>query len=87
VADGVNVTLIGQVLPAARDDPQVLVCEKSPEFPPAMLMPVIVSDAVPVFERVTVCAELVVLTTWLPNESDDGETPATGPHPLISGCG
>ncbi len=58
VAVGVKVTLMLQFSPAARLAPQPFVCEKSPVVP--MLMPV--SGAVPVFERVTVTAELIVLS-------------------------
>jgi hypothetical protein len=62
VAVGVNVTLILQLAPAARLVPQVFVWLKSPLFVPVMAMLVMPSAAVPVLERVTACAALLVLT-------------------------
>jgi hypothetical protein len=57
-AVGVNVTLMVQFPLAAREPPQVLLAAKSP--PAAML--VMVRVALPVLDRVTVCAALVVPT-------------------------
>jgi hypothetical protein len=57
-AVGVNVTLMVQFSPAARELPQVLFSAKSPLD--AML--VIVRAALPVLDSVTVCAALVVPT-------------------------
>jgi hypothetical protein len=54
--DGVKVTEMVQLAPAATEGPQVLVCEKSPL--PAMLP--IFSVALPVFVRVTGCGLLAV---------------------------
>ena len=62
VADGVNVTEIVQFPPLpARLLPQLLVCEKSPEFVPVMLILEIVRLWFPELVSVTVCAVLVVL--------------------------
>jgi hypothetical protein len=66
VVDGVKVTLMVQLLPAARVlglTGQVLVWAKSPEFVPVRLMLLIVKAAVPLLVRVTVLALLVVLMT------------------------
>jgi len=64
VAVGVNVTLIVQFAFAASvagSVPQVFVCAKSPE----VAIVLIVKLPVPVFVSVTVCAGLVVLSSWL----------------------
>ena len=63
VAVGLKVTLIVQLAPAATELPQVFVWAKSPALVPVTEMPLIVSAALPVLLNVTVCAELVVLTT------------------------
>src|SRR5947209_4725614 len=63
VAVGVKVRLMAQVAPAGNDVPQVVARAKSPT--PAM--PVMVRAALPVFERLTVCAALVVAICWFPN--------------------
>src|SRR2546427_3476062 len=62
LAVGVKVTLIVHWAPAATEVPQLLVCPKSPLFVPLMAMLVMSSAAVPLLERVTVCAALVVST-------------------------
>ena len=54
VAAGVKVTLIAQLDPAARLEPQLLVCPKSPLLVPVMAMLVIDSAAPPLSVRVTV---------------------------------
>lgn len=59
---GVNVTLILQLEPALKLEPQLLVWAKSP----VAAMPEILRAPVPPFDNVTTCAELVVLTAWLP---------------------
>src|SRR2546426_203544 len=53
VAVGVNVTLIVQFPPAARLDPQVLVCPKSPGLAPVKAMLVTLNAVVVGLERVT----------------------------------
>ncbi len=58
---GVNVTLTVQEALAAMDDPQVLVCEKSP----VAVTPETDAAALPVLVTVTVCALLVVPGAWL----------------------
>jgi len=80
---GLNVTLIVQFAPAARLEPHVFVAAKSPEFVPEMTMLVIVRDAAPVFESVTSCAVLVVLTGWLPNDKVEGLSEAIGTDVLV----
>jgi hypothetical protein len=57
---GVNVMLMLQLDPAASDEPQVLVCEKSVGLAPVMVMPLMVSAALPVLESVAVCEAVVV---------------------------
>jgi hypothetical protein len=65
VAVGLKVTLIVQFAPAATLAPQVFVCEKSPLFVPVMAIPepLKVRVALPVFVKVTLCAELLVPTS------------------------
>jgi hypothetical protein len=82
VAVGLNVTLMVQLAAAATLVPQVLVWLKSPLFVPVMAMLVMLSAAVPVFERVTACAVLLVLTNWLLNVSDAGDRPTAGATPV-----
>jgi hypothetical protein len=82
VAVGVKVTLILQLAPATTLVPQVFVWLKSPLFVPVIVMLVMVSAAVPVFESVTACAALFVLTNWLLNVSDADERPAMGATPV-----
>ena len=57
-AVGVNVTLMAQFPPAARELPQLSVSAKSP----LAMMLVMIRDAVPVLDSVTVCPALVVPT-------------------------
>ena len=59
---GANVTLIVQLDPAARVDPQPLVWVKSVAFVPVTAMLETFIVAVPVFLRVTVLAELLLPT-------------------------
>ena len=54
LADGVNVTLIGQLPSAATELPQVLVSEKSLAFVPVTVMLVMLKAALPVLLRVMV---------------------------------
>ena len=65
LAAGVNVTLMVQLELAASVEGvsgQLFVWPKSPGFVPPRAMLLMVSGAVPVFESVTVCSALVVLT-------------------------
>lgn len=59
--DGVNVTEIAQLAPAASELPHVFVSAKALAPAPPMVMPLMVSAALPVFFSVTIWAELVVL--------------------------
>jgi hypothetical protein len=61
---GSNVTVIVHVAPAARLEPHVLVWEKGS----ATAIPIMRSSAEPVLLNVMTCPELVMPTTWLPNE-------------------
>ena len=70
--------MIAQLEPAARLDPQLLVCPKSPLLVPVTAMLVIDSAALPEFERVTAWAALVVPTVWLGNVKDVGDKLAAG---------
>jgi hypothetical protein len=66
---GVKVTLIVQLAFAssvALLAGQVFVCAKSPLFVPPIPMLEMVSGALPLFVRVTTCAEPLVVTSWLP---------------------
>jgi len=67
--------LIEQLVPAATEDPQLLVCEKSPET--AMLT--LSKSAVPFEDSVMTCGALAVLTIWSAKVSDAGDkdTPGT----------
>jgi hypothetical protein len=79
LAVGLNVTLIVQLAPAARLDPHVFVCAKSP----LATIELIAAAAFPVFCTVTVCAALVAPTVVLPNVRLDGlvESVALVPPP------
>ena len=62
VAVGVNVTLIVQLAPAARDDGHAFVCAKDDAPPPVMLTATPATNTALLFFSVTVFAALVVLT-------------------------
>jgi hypothetical protein len=61
--EGLNVTLIVQLAPAANEVPQVWVWEKFPALVPVIAMPVMLKLVVPMLVSVTVFAGLVVPTT------------------------
>jgi hypothetical protein len=65
-AEGVNVTLMKQLAPEARLDPQLLVWAKSPELLPVIEMLVMLTDVLPLFVIVIFFGRLVVPTGWLP---------------------
>ena len=65
LAEGVKVTLMVQLPAAATELPQVLVWAKSPALVPASAMLVMLSAALPVLFRVTVCAALDDPSGWL----------------------
>ena len=60
VAVGVKVTLIVQLAPAASELPQLSVCAKSPAFVPVTARLVMLKRALPLLDKVTVCARLDV---------------------------
>jgi len=60
-AVGVNVTLMVQFAPAAKEPGQLLVCAKSPPVE----MDEILSETLPLLVRVTDCELAVVPTSWL----------------------
>ena len=62
VVVGVKFTLIVQLVPAARLAPQVWVWVKSPLLVPVMAMPLMLSAAAPVLERVIDWAALLAPT-------------------------
>ena len=65
-AAGLNVTLIEQLAFTAKVDGEVgqlLLWAKSPAFVPVIVIPLMVSAAVPPFVSVTVCAALLVFTS------------------------
>ena len=75
---GVNVTEIVHEAPAATDEPQVLVWEKSPGFAPPMAMLVMESVALLVLESVAVWAVLELPMKMLPKLNDAGVSTAAG---------
>jgi hypothetical protein len=81
-AVGRKVTLMVQLAPAARDEPQLLVCAKLVALVPVRETATPVSVVVPRFLNVTVRAELVVLVRWLPKEILVGVTDTEVPLPV-----
>lgn len=74
---GLNVTVIVQCEPAAREDPQPFVCEKSAAFEPVIAMLEIFSVVVPEFVSVT--GFVVMLFTFsVPKLMLEGLTDAPG---------
>jgi len=65
-AGGTKVTAMVQLAPALRLLPQVVVLPNAPGLAPVSAMLVMLRVALPGFDNVTVCAELVVPTVWLP---------------------
>jgi hypothetical protein len=59
-AVGLNVTLMLQLAPAAKEVPHVSVWAKSPGSVPLMAIPMMVRLLMPTLVKVTVCGELVV---------------------------
>ena len=81
-AVGLKVTEIVQLAPALTVVPQVLVWEKSP----LAVMPEMVSEALPVLVRMTVCAVLVLPDIWAVKVREAGDKPTTGSVPVpVSG--
>jgi hypothetical protein len=89
-AEGVKVTLMVQLAPAATLDPQLLDCAKSLAFEPVMDMPEIVSVTFPELVSVTDCATLAVPMDRLPKPRLDGETLTAAAVPVperVTDCG
>ena len=61
--EGVNCTVITQLLPAPRDPGQVFVCEKSAAFVPVSAIPEMVTDTPPMFVSVMDWPALCVFCT------------------------
>ena len=72
VPEGLKTTLMVQLAPAAREAPQVLVCEKSLALAPVMVMLVMVRMDFELFVSVTGCDALEVLMFWLPKLREAG---------------
>jgi len=93
VADtGVKFTEMLQLAPTARVDAQPLVRPKSAALAPPSVTLVMLSVAVPEFDRTITCALLVVLMVWLPNATVVGVRTACGvpaiPVPVrVTVCG
>src|SRR2546421_696058 len=82
IADGVKVTLIVQVAPAARDAAQLLLWLKSP----LVVMPAMERGAVPLLLSVMDWAALLVLTACAAKASEAGENAVAGAVPVpVSG--
>lgn len=81
-AVGVKVTLIVQLAPAAKVEPQVVVRAKSPAFVPVKEVTIEVRLVVPMLLRVTTWAELVVPATWLPKVRLPGARVTPVPVPV-----
>jgi hypothetical protein len=82
LAEGVKMTLIEQLPPAATELPQLLVWAKSLAFEPESARLVTLKVALPELVNVIVCAELAVLTDWFPKARLVGETVAPGAVPV-----
>src|SRR5258708_39286198 len=72
VSTGVKVIFILQLPPAARVEPQLFVWTKSVLGIIEMPLVLMYKGASPMLLRVTVAGLLLVLTFWLPNETDIG---------------
>ena len=80
--EGVNVTAIVQLAPAASELPHVVFSAKSPALVPVMVRLVMLKLALPGLLRVTDCAELVTSIGWVPKATLVGERLAAGPVPV-----
>ena len=72
-----------QLAPAAMLVPQLLLWAKLVAFVPVIEIPVMVSAALPVLDKVTGFAALVVPTVWFANANEVGDKPATGEPPPL----
>ncbi len=61
---GVKVAVIAQLAPALREAPQVFDCANSPPLVPVTAKAVMFRVSTPLLVKVTICAALVVPTTW-----------------------
>ena len=77
-AVGLKVTEIVQLALALTLVPQVLVWEKSP----LAVMLEMLSEALPVLVRVTVCAVLPFPTSWAEKVSKEDDKRTAGPNPV-----
>jgi hypothetical protein len=75
---GVKVTETVQFVPAASVVPQLVVSAKSAGLAPARVMPEMVSAALPVLERVSVCGAVVLPTLVVAKVSVEGVSEAIG---------
>ncbi len=66
LAEGVKVTVIKQLAPAATLEPQVVVRPKSLPFVPVIEMLVMLTDTLPLLLSVIFLPRLLVPTGWLP---------------------
>jgi len=64
--EGVNITTIVHLAPAATEPPHVLLCSKSLELVPVIVRLVMFRVALPVLLRVTLGDVLVTSMGWLP---------------------
>jgi galactitol-specific phosphotransferase system IIB component len=90
LAEGVKVTLIVQLPPAATELPQVLLWAKSPALVPVIARLEILMAPLPLLLRVAVCAALLVPTDCFPKERLVGERPSSGAVPVperLTACG
>jgi hypothetical protein len=81
-ADGVNPTVIVQLLPAASELPQVFVSGKSEALAPVTAMLDIAKAAVPLFVTVTTCVAVLVPTVWLPKAKRLADSPTVAEVPV-----
>lgn len=79
-AVGAKLTLIVQLPPTAKEEPQLFVWVKSP----LVAILVMESAAVPLLDKVTVCAALLVPTLWLAKLRLTGVRLATGAAVTVS---
>lgn len=75
---GAKLTLTVQDMPAASEPPQVVVFEKSGALPPVSVIEVIVSEAVPTFDSVTLVGPAVPPSATVPKFTLPGVTLACG---------
>ncbi len=82
LAEGVKVTLIVQLPPAASELPQVVVSGKSPGLVPVTAALVMLKARLPLFVRVTDCAGVEAPSNWLPKVRVVAERPNPAEVPV-----